>query len=323
MVITDGFKHDSGFSTALTKCSPNIVRFLRGLDTGKDTKDDSEIPVDFNFLTALGCLQTDGDGKYFRVLDFYNSTLKMNQHGSIRSFDEQQQLYEFNRRLAVKENIPVSVVAPEGLRGASVVFHEVSKTGAVVTNLAGGASYHNYGLAVDIVLRHFGDVLKSNQIVRVGGVLYDSFYKIYQKAGILQWASKCNLEWGGSWTDFPDVAHFQDKEYKPLPYLILNGRCLQNKANCNYESVVKYWSGRWDSSFASYKNNAYNSMQNRATQAVENRDNLWNSWKEGRGNILPRGIDNVKPLISWLFSIPIILIGGAVALFAFSRKRSR
>lgn len=322
------FNQDSGFVSAMTKCSPNIQRFIGGLNSGKDPWNEvSSFPVDWNFLNRLSCQQRDGEGLYFRVLDFYNSNIGMIQHGSIRSFDEQQSLFKIGRIIGTQQKIPVSIIPPEGLRGASVVFTDVVKTGSVVTNLAGGASYHNYGLACDIVLRHFGDSISKDKIQTLDGVVYDSFKKIYERAGILQWAKICNVEWGGFWSDFPDYAHFQDKEYKPLPYLIIADRCLQNEANCNFESVKKYWSGVWSNTFNTYKKQREFSMSNVLWKTELEKEARWQSWSVGRGStkvysdVLESSKDfSLKAILGVVFSLPVLMFAG---LLFFSSKRKR
>lgn len=323
--MANNFTEDDGFATAVTKCSPNLKRFLNGLNLGKDpTGEVEDFPVNYNFLTRLGCLQVDGDGKYFRVLDFFNPNINAVQHGSLRSFDEQQALYQIGRIINVKEDIGVSLAAPEGLRGASVVFTDVVKTGSVVTNLAGGASYHNYGLACDIVLRHFGDRLDSSRVASVDGVLYDSFLKIYNKAGILRWASLCHVEWGGHWSSFPDYAHFQDMDYKPLPYLIYANRCLQNKSNCNFESVAKYWSGQWSKTFEAYRNQALLSLTNLNKQKTE-QEERWSTWTEGRGSV--EGYKGESKggvsLLGWKLGVGGLLVGLAGLFFLFGSNKRR
>jgi peptidoglycan hydrolase-like protein with peptidoglycan-binding domain len=62
---------------------------------------------------------------------------------------------------------------------------------AKVTNAKPGDSYHNYGLAVDMVSL-------------VGGA---HNWNEADARGKL--APQVQLEWGGTWTDFPDLPHFQ------------------------------------------------------------------------------------------------------------------
>jgi len=67
--------------------------------------------------------------------------------------------------------------------------------GGIVTNARGGSSYHNYGLAFDVVL------------IKNGGVVWKG--PDYAKLG--QIGKKYGFEWGGDWTSFKDKPHFQKK----------------------------------------------------------------------------------------------------------------
>ena len=44
-----------------------------------------------------------------------------------------------------------------------------------------------------------------------------SIQDYYALTGLSQLAAACSLEWGGTWTDFPDIPHFQDAAYKIPP----------------------------------------------------------------------------------------------------------
>ena len=77
-----------------------------------------------------------------------------------------------------------------------------------VTNAKAGQSYHNYGLAVDIVLLYDSD----------GNGTFDSaswdVFKDWDKDGLRDWMEvvevfkKYGWEWGGDWR-FKDMPHFQ------------------------------------------------------------------------------------------------------------------
>lgn len=64
--------------------------------------------------------------------------------------------------------------------------------GKIITNAKGGQSYHNFGLAIDYVF-----------IDKRGWTWTGDYNKVGQIA------KDCGLEWGGSWTAFPDVPHIQ------------------------------------------------------------------------------------------------------------------
>lgn len=64
--------------------------------------------------------------------------------------------------------------------------------GQVVTKAKPGESLHNYGVAFDIVFRKEG---------------YGASQALWQTVGSL--GRKHGLEWGGDWTGFKDMPHFQ------------------------------------------------------------------------------------------------------------------
>ncbi|NIK70699.1 MULTISPECIES: M15 family metallopeptidase [unclassified Paenibacillus] len=78
-----------------------------------------------------------------------------------------------------------------------------SEPGQVVTNVRGGASYHNYGLAVDFAL-----------VKPDGDVIWDMEYD-GNRNGKSDWmevvsaAKKLGFAWGGDWTSFKDYPHLQ------------------------------------------------------------------------------------------------------------------
>lgn len=78
-----------------------------------------------------------------------------------------------------------------------------SAKGQVVTNVKGGASYHNYGLAIDFALRTpHGDV--------IWDLKYDG-----NRNGKADWAEvvaiakTLGFAWGGDWKTFKDYPHLQ------------------------------------------------------------------------------------------------------------------
>lgn len=76
-----------------------------------------------------------------------------------------------------------------------------------VTNAKGGQSVHNYGFAVDIVL-----------IVNGKTASWDT-HKDWDNDGIADWDecvkifAKYGWSWGGSWTTFKDMPHFDKIGY--------------------------------------------------------------------------------------------------------------
>lgn len=82
----------------------------------------------------------------------------------LRTFKEQQDLYDMGR----------------------------TKPGKIVTKAKPGSSYHQYGLAVDLV-----------ELVN-GGLDWG-----YNMAKLLPYAHKYGISWGGNWTGFKDYPHFE------------------------------------------------------------------------------------------------------------------
>lgn len=89
-----------------------------------------------------------------------------------------------------------------------------TKPGAKVTNARGGQSYHNYGLAIDIVLlvNNGKDALWDNK-------------KDFDKDGQADWMEivailkRYGFEWGGDWK-FTDTPHFQKTFGKSINELL-------------------------------------------------------------------------------------------------------
>ena len=67
-----------------------------------------------------------------------------------------------------------------------------TKAGKIVTKAKPGSSFHNYGLAVDLV--------------RMDGSNVDWNYDLSK---LLPYADKYDIDWGGSWSKFKDYPHFE------------------------------------------------------------------------------------------------------------------
>lgn len=83
-----------------------------------------------------------------------------------------------------------------------------SKPGKVVTNAKGGQSYHNYGLAIDIVL--ILDKDKNGTFETASWDLKTDFDgdKKADWMEVVQIFKRYGFEWGGDWK-FVDAPHFQ------------------------------------------------------------------------------------------------------------------
>ena len=67
-----------------------------------------------------------------------------------------------------------------------------TEPGIIVTNARGGESYHNYGVAFDVVEIKDGEALWNNEWKEIGEI-----------------GKKYGFEWGGDWISFVDLPHFQ------------------------------------------------------------------------------------------------------------------
>lgn len=184
--------NDEQYLTALTRCSPNIQKFLRALDN-KDSR------IKWARLERDGCMQK--DGSFFRVVS------------SIRTAKEQINEYKKGRK-GVESNSDC-LLRPNKYCSSVPAWKYILTNKGVIdnkakisTNVWAGGSYHNWGLAVDLVLRKFGDA----KIIKVsdGAISLANYYSLI---GLTQLAKDCGLEWGGLWGDFPDMSHFQDTNY--------------------------------------------------------------------------------------------------------------
>ena len=73
-----------------------------------------------------------------------------------------------------------------------------------VTKAKGGQSYHNYGLAVDIVLLlNDGKVASWDTVTDFDGDGLADWQEVVYVFGLYGW------DWGGNWKTFPDKPHFQ------------------------------------------------------------------------------------------------------------------
>jgi hypothetical protein len=73
----------------------------------------------------------------------------------------------------------------------------------IVTNAKGGQSYHNFGLAIDIVI-----------LDSIGKADWDTGHPGWRTAADV--GKSLGLEWGGDWTGFKDLPHFQYTRGLPL-----------------------------------------------------------------------------------------------------------
>lgn len=75
--------------------------------------------------------------------------------------------------------------------------------GKIVTNAKGGQSYHNYGLAIDVVE------------IKSGQAIWNTNWSEISKIGI-----RNGFEWGGNFKGFIDKPHFQMTLGYSIPELL-------------------------------------------------------------------------------------------------------
>lgn len=194
-------QNDINFRKALSSCSPRIVEFLNRLNEGEKLKKD--------WVT----LYSDGSG--LRVVD------------SLRTGQEQRDLFRKGRSV---ESVELPSSGIWALKNPVLI-------GNVVTSAWSGQSYHNYGLAVDVVFRKWG----YQKSLKIGGVSY-SLEDFYRNVGIVELAESCGLSWGGSWGD---VVHFEDRNYMipitaNLDYMGFKFNENWKERNFNFDWICKY-----------------------------------------------------------------------------------
>lgn len=116
--------------------------------------------------------------------------LRITSDGHLRSFKKQDELYAQGR----------------------------STSGNIITNAKAGESYHNYGLAFDLVEIKDGKALWNNPNWNKIGELGKSF----------------GFNWGGDWRSFKDYPHFELSsgfDLADLKWKYLNGDTTNNYVN--------------------------------------------------------------------------------------------
>ncbi|MNB67241.1 Peptidoglycan L-alanyl-D-glutamate endopeptidase CwlK precursor [compost metagenome] len=101
----------------------------------------------------------------------------------------------------------VPIIITQGLRTIAeqdgLYAQGRTKPGQIVTNAKGGYSYHNFGVAIDFAL-----------LLPDGSVSWDT-KRDGDGDGVADWsevvadAKRIGWDWGGDWTSFKDLPHFQ------------------------------------------------------------------------------------------------------------------
>ncbi|MEK3885435.1 M15 family metallopeptidase [Paenibacillus sp. PL2-23] len=105
------------------------------------------------------------------------------------------------------ESLGISVLVTDGFRSheeqEALYAQGRTTAGPVVTHVRGGASYHNYGLAIDFAL-----------LTPKGKAIWDLEYD-GNRNGASDWmevvaiAKRLGFTWGGNWQGFKDYPHLQ------------------------------------------------------------------------------------------------------------------
>ncbi len=106
---------------------------------------------------------------------------------------------------AAKNDIEIAITAGYRTEEEQDALYEKGRSteGKVVTNVAGGGSYHNYGLAIDFALKlDDGDVVWDMQRDDNGNGKSDWME-------VVSIAKDLGFDWGGDWTSFKDYPHLQ------------------------------------------------------------------------------------------------------------------
>lgn len=122
-----------------------------------------------------------------------------------------------------KRNITIQIT--HGLR----TFEEQDKLyakgrtqpGQIVTNARGGASYHNYGLAIDFVVLD-PKTKKPNWDKHFDG--NQNGRSDWEEVG--EEGKKLGFDWGGDWTSFPDYPHLEMTFDQPIWWLYFQVKFL-------------------------------------------------------------------------------------------------
>lgn len=94
-------------------------------------------------------------------------------------------------------------------QGRTKLFDAAGKRLGIVTKAKGGESYHNYGLALDIVLLIDKDGNQTYETASWDTVGDYDGDKLADWMEVVKIFEKYGWEWGGRWAKFPDKPHFQ------------------------------------------------------------------------------------------------------------------
>ena len=133
--------------------------------------------------------------------------IKKEAHPKLR--EELQKIYEEANNKLGKSRLRFSMIFRTFAEQDALYAQGRTKKGAKVTNAKGGQSYHNYGLAVDIVM-----LLDKNGDGVFETASWDTKAdwdadKIADWMEVVKVFKKYGWEWGGEFKSFKDLPHFQ------------------------------------------------------------------------------------------------------------------
>lgn len=181
------------YLTAISSCSDNIKAFLKALNDRDSTISWGRLEKD-NLQNA--------DGTFFTVTQV------------LRSAGEQIECFKKGRE-GVKYETQIFLFPNEYVKKVPATLYKLTNRGRVkdsakvVTNAFAGESYHNWGLAVDLVLTKLN--YDTSHKFSDGELSVQNYYKMI---GLVALAKKFGLSWGGNWSDFFDIWHFEDNNYE-------------------------------------------------------------------------------------------------------------
>ena len=153
----------------------------------------------------------------------------------LRTADKQKEYYDKGRKVVWK-------IENNLLKGKNykVLSEEITDKSQIVTYQPPMCGYHNFGCAIDIIFSKY----RWNPTVEFtynGTNRKCSLPLLYDWVGLVQWGKDCGLSWGGGWSDFPDIAHFEDNTYQNPPQGAL---WALPTSNCgSYDELAKYYGG--------------------------------------------------------------------------------
>lgn len=184
-------KKDANYNYALSHCSTAIVNFLRKIDTTVAYFNKEQLEKDGFFV----------NGSVFSVTSSY------------RTLDKQLELYCKGRKVFYTRETDKN----KGYR-FNITYSCVIDEGKIETNAKPGRSYHNWGLAVDVVLNKVG--YGGVGVVTYKGKKYNTnlpkdIAQLYSDIGIVGFSESFGLSYGGKWIGFIDAFHFENNIVLP------------------------------------------------------------------------------------------------------------